>query len=266
MRIRPGIELGNLTDVGCERNDNQDYYCYAEPERDDEFERKGRLAVIADGMGGYEGGAIASGMAVDVLRAQYLNSDCQETEDALLESITAAHQAIQSFAQAHPPLSSMGTTCTAVVLRDGHLHYVHVGDSRLYLVRNCQITRLTRDHTITDRLIDEGQLTAEEAPHHPDYHVLTAALGVPGPLDPERSETPLQLFPNDVLLLCTDGLHDLVKDDELGDAALNFPPATACRKLVEQAKARGGLDNITVQILKVQGAENGADMAGQDGR
>lgn len=266
MRIRPGIELGNLTDVGCERHDNQDYYCYAESEPDDEFERKGRLAVVADGMGGYEGGAIASGIAVDVVRAQYMNSQYEQTEKALLEAMNAAHEAIVTFAREHPEVADMGTTCTAVVLRHDHLYFVHVGDSRLYLIRNSEITRLSQDHTVTNRLIGQGQLTPEEAPLHPEYHVLTAALGMHGSLTIQCLETPLPILANDVLLLCTDGLHDVVKDEELRDAALSYPAGTACRKLVEQAKSRGGLDNITLQILKVQGARDGAEMAGQDGR
>jgi serine/threonine protein phosphatase PrpC len=262
MRIRPGIELGNLTDVGCERDDNQDYYCYAEPEPDSEFERKGRLAVIADGMGGYEGGAIASGIAVDVLRARYLHSECEETEQALVEAITAAHEAVRDFAREHPEVADMGTTCTAAVLRDGHLSYVHVGDSRLYLFRNSEINQLTRDHTVTERLIEEGRLRPEDAPQHRDYHVLTAALGVGRTLHAQCPETAFRLRANDVLLLCTDGLHDVVTDEEMRDAALAYPAGTACQKLIDQAKSRGGPDNITLQIIKVQGAELGAEMAG----
>ena len=266
MRIRPGIELGNLTDVGCQRYDNQDYYCYAEPENDEEFERKGRLAVVADGMGGYEGGAIASGIAVDLLRSAYLNSAVEETQQALLDAIIAAHESIRQFAREHPEVADMGTTCTAAVLRNGNLHYVHVGDSRLYLVRDSEITRVTRDQTVTERLIDEGKLRPEDAPQHPDYHVLTAALGVGETVMAQSPENPLRLLANDVLLLCTDGLHDLVNDEELRSAAMGYPAGTACRKLVEQAKLRGGFDNITLQIIKVQGVEAGAEMAGHDGR
>jgi PPM family protein phosphatase len=266
MRIRPGIELGNLTDVGCERNDNQDYYCYAEPENEEEFERKGRLAVIADGMGGYEGGAIASGIAVDVVRSGYMKSPCEQTARALVEAIMAAHEAISGFAREHPETADMGTTCTAAVLRDNHLYYVHVGDSRLYLIRNSKINRLTQDHTVTERLIAQGLLMPEQAPQHPDYHVLTAALGMHGPLTAQCPETPVPLLPDDVLLLCTDGLHDVMKDDEMRDAALTYAAGAACRKLVEAAKLRGAPDNITLQILKVQGAPDGAEMAGQDGR
>lgn len=266
MRIRPGIELGNLTDVGCQRYDNQDYYCYAEPESDEEFERKGRLVVVADGMGGYEGGAIASGIAVDVLRSAYLTSELEEPRQALLDAIFAAHDSIRQFAREHPEVADMGTTCTAAVLRNCNLHYVHVGDSRLYLIRDSEISRVTRDQTVTERLIDEGRLRPEDAPQHPDYHVLTAALGVGESVKAQSPENPLPLAANDLLLLCTDGLHDLVNDEELRGIALADPPGTACRKLVEQAKLRGGLDNITVQIIKVQGAEAGAEMAGQDGR
>jgi serine/threonine protein phosphatase PrpC len=251
MRIRTGIELGNLTDMGCQREDNQDSYCYAEPESDEQFAKKGSLAVVADGMGGYEGGAIASGIAVDVLRATYQNSESEEPEPALTEAMVSAHLAIRSYVREHPQLSGMGTTCTAAVLQNGHLIYGHVGDSRLYLMRQDQITRLTRDQTVTERMVEAGLLKAEEAMNHPDYHVLTAAMGAGDSVPAEFPQAPIALFPDDILLLCTDGLHDLVRDDEMLAMSRQNAPGEACRQLVATAKSRGGFDNITVQILKI---------------
>jgi PPM family protein phosphatase len=252
MRIRTGVELGNLTDKGCVREDNQDSYCYAEPESDEQFGKKGRLAVVADGMGGYEGGAIASSIAVDVVRATYVSSQDEEPEPALTEAMISAHLAIRTYVREHPELAGMGTTCTAAVLQNGHLIYGHVGDSRLYLMRDGQITRVTRDHTVTERMIEEGLLRADEAMNHPDYHVLTAAMGAGDSVPAEFPQAPIALFPEDILLLCTDGLHDLVRDDEMLDVARQNAPGEACRQLVATAKSRGGNDNITVQILKIQ--------------
>lgn len=255
MRIREGIELGNLTDVGCQRDENQDSYCYAEPESDAEFQKKGRLVIVADGMGGYEGGAIASAIATDVVRATYAASDSDDPETALTEALIAAHFAIRNYAYEHPQQANMGTTCTAAVLRDGHLIYGHVGDSRLYLMRDGRITRITRDMTVTERMIEQGLLTREQAEDHPDCHVLTAAMGVGESVAAEFPQEPIAISGNDILLLCTDGLHDLVRDEEMLAAASQHPPGEACHQLVDTAKSRGGHDNITVQIVKIQPRE-----------
>lgn len=252
MRIREGIELGNLTDVGCHRDENQDAYCYAEPESDQEFEKKGRLVLVADGMGGYEGGAIASSIAADVIRSTYVASASDDPEPALVEALVAAHQAIRNYAREHPQQAKMGTTCTAAVLRDGHLIYGHVGDSRLYLMRGGQITRITRDMTVTERMVEQGLLKPEEVSTHPDRHVLTAAMGVGESVMADFPQDPIALEANDILLLCTDGLYDLVSDEEMLGVAGQNNATDACKQLVAMAKQRGGYDNITVQIVKIQ--------------
>jgi protein phosphatase len=250
-KVRPGVEVGSLSDPGCERPDNQDNYCYAEPESDEQFAKKGRLAVVADGMGGYEGGALASGIAVEVIRSKYLNSELNAPEDALVDALVSAHVAIRNAARESPEDSRMGTTCTAAVLHNNQLFYVHVGDSRLYMVRDSQISRVTRDQTMIEKLVEEGILTREQAKTHPDRHVLMSALGVGEEVPAELPENPIPLHDGDILLLCSDGLHDLVSDEEILQAVLQDIPEAACHKLVDQAKARGGYDNITVQIVKI---------------
>ena len=250
MKIRPGIELANLTDIGCARSENQDYYGYAEPESDEEFRRKGRLAVVADGMGGHQGGQVASAIAVEAIRDTYLQDEADDPEAALVAALSAAQATILGFAAQHPELTGMGTTCVAVAIRDGRLHYGHVGDSRLYLFRNSTISRLTRDHTLVNRLVDEGTITPEQAETHPDRNILTAALGMPRAVPAEFGESMLE--PRDVLLICTDGLHGLVSDEEMLATVTRLSPREACRELVELAKARGGFDNITLQIIRVE--------------
>jgi len=251
MEIRPGIELANLSDVGCERTENEDYYCYAEPDGQEEFKKRGRLAVIADGMGGHEGGQVASGLAVEVVRETYFSSASDDPQEGLMEAFRSAHQAIQEWAGKHPELRGMGTTCTASVLREGQLYYGHIGDSRLYLLRDSTISRLTRDHSVVNRLLEQGLITPEEAAGHPERNILTAALGANAEVAADFSETPLPLAPADLLLLCTDGLHGLVSDEELLAIACERPPRDACRALVEMAKKRGGADNITLQIIRI---------------
>jgi len=253
MKIRPGVELGNLTDVGCHRSHNEDYYCYAEPANDDEFARKGRLIVIADGMGGHKGGQFASAIAVDAVRAAYFASEADSPDMALVEALQMAHQAIQNFALEHPELEGMGTTCIAAVLLDSALTYAHVGDSRLYLVRNAAISQLTQDQTLVNMLVQQGMLKPEEAANHPDRGVLTAAVGVGDTVAAEVPEHPITLLPGDILLLCTDGVHDLLGDQELAAIATENAPAAACKAVIELARSRGGFDNITLQILKFKG-------------
>ncbi|HET7439944.1 MAG TPA: protein phosphatase 2C domain-containing protein, partial [Terriglobales bacterium] len=141
MVIRPGIEVASLTDVGCARENNEDYFCYWEPETEEQFAQKGRVAVIADGMGGYEGGQEASRLAVESVLEAY-GSAAGDPQAALLAGLQTAHERIREYGSAHPQLSGMGTTCTALALNGEQLHFAHVGDSRLYLVRGREILRL----------------------------------------------------------------------------------------------------------------------------
>jgi protein phosphatase len=250
MLIRPGIELANLTDTGTYRPENQDYYCYVEPESEEEFLVKGRLAVIADGMGGHQGGEVASRIAAEHVRDTYLAFPANDPRESLIAAFHAAHTAIQEYGRENPGFEGMGTTCTCAVVKDGHLYYGHVGDSRLYLIRNNAITLLTEDHSYVQKLVRKGMITSEEAAVHPDRNILTAALGMPAAVPADFSSAPMALYSGDVLLLCTDGLHGLVSDHEMLSLA-HQPPTEACRELIETAIARGGFDNITVQILRV---------------
>jgi PPM family protein phosphatase len=250
MRIRPGIELGNLTDIGCQRDNNEDYFCYWEPEGDQEFAVKGRLAIVADGMGGNEGGEVASRLAVDAVRQRY-SGYTTDPQSGLLAGFRTAHETIRQCVRNHPELVGMGTTCTAVAVTDCYLYFAHVGDSRLYLLRDSSLWRLTKDHSYVDRMIDSGMISADEAREHPQRHVLTAALGAKGEVRAEFPEQPLPLQPGDLIFLCTDGLSGMLSDGELPAILTGHAPPEACRKLVDTAKARGGPDNITVQILKM---------------
>ena len=250
MRIRPGIELANLTDTGLHRAENEDYYCYAEPDDDLDFARKGRLAVVADGMGGHEGGKIASTVAVETVRDTYLADPGSDPAEALRVAFQNAHSAIREYAGQHPELEGMGTTCTAVAIVDRQLSYGHVGDTRLYLIRGLTISRLTQDHSQVGRMVQNGLLTLEEASVHPQRNVLTAAMGV-DPASADFSETPVPLEPGDILLICSDGLHGLVSDEEMLATAASETAADASKELVRLAMERGGFDNITIQILKI---------------
>jgi len=250
LNTRPGVKVASLTDVGCHRENNEDALLYWEPESDREFQRKGRLAIIADGMGGYEGGQEASRLAVETVREIYEKLHAAP-QTALAESLAAAHQRIHSYALEHRELRGMGTTCTAIAIVGQQLVWAHVGDSRLYLVRGGAVSLLTRDHSYVGRLVDSGIVRSQDAQKHPQRHILTAALGASREVDADIPETPLTLEEGDILVLCTDGLWSVVGEQEIAETVKAEEPAEACTKLVSMALDRGGPDNITLQVLRV---------------
>jgi PPM family protein phosphatase len=256
MKVRTGIEVSSQSDIGCVRNNNEDSFGYWEPEDDRLFLRKGRLAVVADGMGGYEGGQEASRLAVDTLVAAYRDFAGDDPQQALVGALQAAHEQIRQYSFAHPELRGMGTTCTAAaivrVADYDALYYVHVGDTRLYLIRDGQITRVTRDHSYVGRLVESGMISPEEAEHHPQRNILTAALGTNPDLVMDSPATPEPLRPEDVLVICSDGLWGQVRDSEILDAVENRSAQQAGRGLIELARERGGPDNITVEIMRLR--------------
>src|SRR5499425_3147316 len=129
MEIRPGIEMASLSDVGCQRQNNEDATGYWEPKTDDEFQQKGRLAIVADGMGGYEGGQEASRLAVETVRHIYDREFKGNPQQALISGFESAHENIHRYAVEHPEFHGMGTTCTALSIIEDHLHFAHIGDS-----------------------------------------------------------------------------------------------------------------------------------------
>jgi PPM family protein phosphatase len=248
---KPGIEAASLTDVGLQRDNNEDSLLYWEPDSDADFYRKGRLAIVADGMGGYEGGQEASRLAVDTVRHIYDRDFNGDPQNTLLSAFQAAHDSIQRFAVEHPEFHGMGTTCTALSIIDHQLWFAHVGDSRLYLVRPDSISRLTRDHSYVGRLVETGIVRSEDAESHPQRHILTAALGSGREITPHVPEQPIPLLEGDALILCTDGLWSVVTEQELAEATRSNSATDACLKLVRTALERGGPDNVTIIVLRV---------------
>jgi len=248
---KPGLEAACLTDVGLQRANNEDSCLYWEPESADEFRRKGRLAIIADGMGGHDGGQEASRMAVETVRHVYDRQFTGDPQATLVAGLQTAHDTIQRFAAEHPQFTGMGTTCTALVIVDRKLSFAHVGDSRLYLLRGEQFSRLTRDHSYVSRLVETGIVRSEDAESHPQRHILTAALGSGHVIVPDAPEQFVALQEGDTLILCTDGLWSVVGEQELNRIARSSAPADTCLKLVRAALERGGPDNVTVIVLRV---------------
>ena len=252
MNIKPGIEVASLSDLGCQRDNNEDAFLYWEPTSDADFARKGRLAVIADGMGGYEGGQEASRLAVETVREVYDEDFRGDPQTTLQEAFAIAHGRIQDFAEKHPGFLGMGTTCTALVVLGRRLYVAHVGDSRLYRVRGPQISRLTRDHSYVGRLVESGIVRSEDAEKHPQRHILTAALGAGTEVSADSADPEVDLEDGDTLVLCTDGLWGVVSEDEIVKAVREEKSVQeSCRELVRLALERGGPDNITVQVLRI---------------
>jgi protein phosphatase len=251
VKVRPGIEVSSQSDIGCVRLNNEDSFGYWEGENDKEFARKGRLAVVADGMGGYEGGQEASRLAVETMIDVYSSFD-GEPKNSLIAALQAAHEGIREYSFEHPELRGMGTTCTAAAIVNSQLFFVHVGDTRLYLIHDGAIIRVTRDHSYVGRLVEAGMISAEQAEVHPQRNILTSAVGTNPDLAMDASEEPQALRAGDVLVICSDGLWGLVRDTEILNAAKNKSAEQAGKDLIQLARDRGGPDNITVQILRMK--------------
>lgn len=247
------ISVSIRSDKGCHRPSNEDYASYSDPPPSRPEAERGLLAVIADGMGGHAAGEVASEMAVRVLERIYYRSSA-EPHKALEMAFLEVNRRIYRTAQRHPRYQGMGTTCTALVLKDGAAYCAHVGDSRLYLVRDDAIYLMTEDHSVAMQMLRQGLITPDEARHHQDKHVLLRALGTKLQLSVSTWSHPFPLRMDDRFLLCTDGAHDLVHEDDIKRIALAEEPATACEQLIALAKQRGGYDNITVGVLHVKAA------------
>lgn len=242
------VDIGTLSDVGCVREVNEDNIRVVRPTEPSELARRGILLVVADGMGGHNAGEIASRLAVDVVVQQYAD-DNADAGRALARAIENANRVIVQAAAKDPRYKGMGTTCTALLLRGGLAYCAHVGDSRLYLVRSNDIFLMTEDHSAVMDLVKQGTITQDEARHHPEKNVIIRALGGRPEVEVASWDKPLSVRAGDTFLLCSDGLYDLVEDDELRDVLRGELPQTACTRLVELARERGGPDNISVGIV-----------------
>jgi protein phosphatase len=243
------------TDVGCHRELNEDCGRIVQPGDSELLATKGRLVIVADGMGGHSAGEVASSMAVEVINRSYYD-DPEVAPVALTNAFHEANRMIHESSLQDKTRNGMGTTCTALVLWNGSALAAHVGDSRLYLIRNEQIYLMTEDHSAVMELVKRGLLTLADARHHPDKNVILRALGSHPSVEVTSWEEPLPVKDGDRFLLCSDGLYDLVEDNEIMNAVISEDPHDACDSLINLAKERGGYDNITVAVLAVRAAEN----------
>lgn len=236
------------TDKGLVRENNQDAYAVGE------LPGEVAWAVVCDGMGGAAGGNIASALAVKVISDKITSSYNEKMRDSsiknLLDSaITAANIEVYDMAYSRPDLKGMGTTVVAVVVRDNVAHIAHAGDSRAYLVNKDGVEQITVDHSLVQNLVDRGEITKEEAEHHPNKNVITRALGVDKRIDVDFSEIDMQ--ENETLVLCTDGLSNCVNNSEMAEDIKDGQYYAFADRLVKRANKNGGKDNITVVAIAI---------------
>ncbi|MFZ1505373.1 MAG: Stp1/IreP family PP2C-type Ser/Thr phosphatase, partial [Anaerolineae bacterium] len=205
---------------------------------------------VADGMGGHNAGEIASQMAVAEIQRAYYADPSADIPTALTNALQSAHQAIAQHARSTASQSGMGTTVTLAVVREREVHVANVGDSRTYLLRSGVLTQVSQDHSMVAEQVRAGVLTAEQAHNHPQRNVITRALGKTATAKPDFFHGALQ--PGDTLILCSDGLSTMVTDSEIQDIVSKWAPADAARRLVDLANEHGGLDNISVIIVRAE--------------
>ena len=242
------IEAEVLTDVGCVRDHNEDCVSVVH-EHNSHGDRA--LIVVADGMGGHNAGEGASAAAVKLLEEAFANLR-NEPAARLKSAFIDANAKIFKQSAEQAEMRGMGTTCTALLLQDGFGYSAHVGDSRLYLIRNGSIYQMSEDHSAVMELVTLGEITMEQARHHPDKNVITRSLGGREQVEVSTWTRPMRLLAGDRFLLCSDGMYDLVEDEEICKVTAEYSPLNACRQLVDIARQRGGGDNISVAIAELK--------------
>lgn len=244
------ISIGSVSHRGVVRKDNQDCCDYCIPGED--LRSRGVLLIVADGMGGQSGGATAAKLAVDVLMMEYYRCETHDVLEALQYSFRRANEEIAERAREEAELRGMATTLTAAVVKEDRLYYAHVGDSRGYFISDRKITQFTTDHSFVADLIRAGVITEEEAETHPKRNVITRAVGAEVDLKVDVPQKDFKIREDEYILLCSDGLYKVLKDEEIRSFFDRFQaPEQLCDEMVKQAIARGGPDNITVMIARI---------------
>jgi serine/threonine protein phosphatase PrpC len=251
LRVVPRVKFVARSEIGHARENNEDKFDFYEPDEEPLLAARGSVYLVCDGMGGHNAGQIASELAAkQFLHAYYhLGGAAQE---AARHAILQAHHYIAEMASKIPSRYGMGTTLTALILKQDEGILAHVGDSRCYRLREGVFEQLSRDHTLVARLVEQGIIPPEQARYHPQRNVIRQAVGVADPSEPlEPDLETFALQAGDLYLLCSDGLTDMVDDAEIEAIVREEPPTRAAWRLVDRALANGGRDNITVVLVQI---------------
>lgn len=234
------FESVSRTDVGLKQKINQDAVL-AEPQRG--------LWAVADGMGGHEAGEVASAMVVDALKALPNGDTLDATITAARETLSSANQDLIVLAQSKPAGRSIGTTIVGLAIADGAYRCFWAGDSRAYLLRDGELSRLSRDHSLVQDMVDAGMLTPDEAERHHNSNIIMRAVGVAEDLKLDVVDG--DALPGDQFLLASDGLTRVVDDDELAAEMMRNPPNRTADHFIEMVLGRGAPDNVSLVIVKL---------------
>ncbi|MBK7307007.1 MAG: Stp1/IreP family PP2C-type Ser/Thr phosphatase [Chitinophagaceae bacterium] len=246
----PGdIKAVVVTDLGNIRTNNEDNGLFFKIADEGLLREKGYMLIVADGMGGHQAGEVASRMATDIISHEYFKQN-GAVEKNLAKVLALANKTIFEKASSSDTHKGMGTTCTVLVVIDKAVYYAHVGDSRAYIQKDNSITQITSDHTYVQELVNSGDITAEEAATHPKRNILTNAMGTKPDMRIDTGKCEYLLEENDRLLLCSDGLYDYLNSNEIKEILIANDIKKAADIMIQQAKARGGHDNITVVIAE----------------
>ena len=243
------MQSWGLTDQGCVRSQNQDAYQIAQ------LDRNSLLCVVCDGMGGAKSGNIASTLAVDVfvqeVRRFWMANSTQEKINQMLQSaVKLANFTVYDQAKQFEEFDGMGTTLVAVLIRGRKATVVNVGDSRLYLANEDGIRQITRDHSLVQMMVDRGDLTAEQAKSYPGKNYITRAVGTEAIIAYDLFH--LDVAKGDYLLLCSDGLSNVMDDQEiLFEIVHGVKKQNCCKRLLDIAKTRGAPDNVTSVLIEI---------------
>jgi serine/threonine protein phosphatase PrpC len=255
------VESSQLSDVGQKRRHNEDFVGYYEPRDITDLEAHGRLYVLADGVGGASAGDIASQYTVNkIIYTYYQQSTDDDPGIRLRQAIEEANADVFAQNLERPDHREMATTVVAALIRGDELMVANVGDSRAYLIRGDTIEQITEDHSLMAEMISDGIITDEEAATHPYRNVILRSIGAYETVQVDLFSR--QLSPDDILILCSDGLTRLVTNSELADIARAYPPAEAAQQLVALANERGGDDNISVSLTHISHVQIQANIPG----
>lgn len=245
------MQVASRTHTGLVRENNEDALLIREP----------YLFAVADGMGGYAAGEIASRSTLKAFEAatHRLRHDAEEHDaeehiaETLLDAFAKANEHVLKMSVSNASYEGMGTTLTALYLSGGMAYCCHLGDSRLYLYRGGCLSQMTHDHTFVANLLQQGEITGQEARIHPQRHMLLQAVGVDEYIRPQVQT--FQIHQGDRLLLCSDGLSDMVEDSVIAELLREPDSEKAADSLLEQALANGGRDNVTLLMIDIDGAD-----------